>query len=967
MHLSRTFVVTTTGLLAVAALVTAAPAHAAPGAPSPAYRANDYADGQAMSILPPGADGNATLAQGLAYEANHDDHPPASQDQLAKYDALSYGYQGLSDATLGSYYDDESFGVKPSQVTKTVRPEPGVTVYYDEHDVPHVYGTSDETMSFGAGYAQASERLFLMDVLRHYGAGTTSQLLGPSCADEQMDHDQLLLAPYTPAQAQAQVDALPAEYGAKGVRTRAMIYSYVAGVNAFITAADADPLQLMPVEYYALPSAKGLGTLPVQPQPWSVGDVVDIAGLIGGIFGRGGGGEATANTALYTYLTTKLGTAAGRAAFDAFKSQNDPDAPTTIVDRSFPYEIGPDAPTAENDLPAVDPTTHQVALTNGPTDTTPNCDLTSPNLPALADIAGLATLPKAFSNALVVTAAHSAGGHPIAVFGPQVSYFAPQILMEEDLHSPTYAAEGASFPGTGVVELGRGEDFAWSATSAGTDLEDQRLEVICTTDGSAPKAGGTMYEYDGRCVPMTNETFSETALPTAAGTGAPVVIDHEVHLTRHGVVQGWTTDTSGRVVAVVTQRSTYGHDVDSVIGFVDWGTPKTTYDEATWAHGASEIGFTFNWFYVDDRNAGYYVSGLDPVRQPGADPNLPLTGTGNSEWKGYLPADRHPQEVNPKQGFFVSWNNKPAPGFSASDDQYGYGSTYRSTMLVNALKAQLAAHGGKVTRAQVVQAMETAATQDLDGLTEIPALLSYLKAHPAPAGTPAQDQQMLTLLEAWVDAGAHRHKAKESDAQYDHAAAVAISDELVPDLVHAIWDPLLAPGGSAAVGSNGGATAEGYAILPMQFTNTPNSGGAHLGSAYDGGWEGYVEDTFTQLSGGTTGDMFGPAVTDTWCGGGPASCPAAIWGAVTTAEKALVTANGGQTDPGAWTADTATAATAQPPSLTNPQGTPAETMPQFDAIAFRAVGLVGTPDIDWQNRPTFQQVVEFPRHRPRGR
>ncbi|MGH3743956.1 MAG: penicillin acylase family protein, partial [Mycobacteriales bacterium] len=398
---------------AVAATGVAAAAGGAPGAPSPAYRAHDYADGQAMSILPPGANGVATLAQGLAYEAHHGTHPPYSQDQLGKYDALSYGSPGLTDATLSSYYDDESFGVVPSQVTSSVTPEPGVTVYYDDHDVPHVFGDSDETMSFGAGYAQASERLFFMDVLRHYGAGETSQFLGPSCADEKMDHDQLLLAPYTPAQAQAQVDALPQEYGTKGARTKSMIDSYVAGVNAYIKAADADPLNLLPVEYYALPSFKGLNALPVEPEPWTAGDVVDIAGLIGGIFGKGGGAE-TANAALYTYLTAKLGAAAGEQAFAAFKSQNDPDAPTTIVDKNFPYEQGAAVPTAKNDMPAIDPTTHQVALTGGPTDTTPGCDLTAPSVAGLGAIASLATLPKAFSNALVVDASHSTGGHPIA-------------------------------------------------------------------------------------------------------------------------------------------------------------------------------------------------------------------------------------------------------------------------------------------------------------------------------------------------------------------------------------------------------------------------------------------------------------------------------------------------------------------------------------------------------------------------
>ena len=49
-----------------------------------------------------------------------------------------------------------------------------------------------------------------------------------------MDHDQLLLAPYTPAQAEAQVDALPKEYGHKGLVAKKMINAYVDGVNAWV-------------------------------------------------------------------------------------------------------------------------------------------------------------------------------------------------------------------------------------------------------------------------------------------------------------------------------------------------------------------------------------------------------------------------------------------------------------------------------------------------------------------------------------------------------------------------------------------------------------------------------------------------------------------------------------------------------------------------------------------------------------
>ena len=51
------------------------------------------------------------------------------------------------------------------------------------------------------------------------------------------------------------------------------------------------------------------------------------------------------------------------------------------------------------------------------------------------------------SNWELVSAKESATGHPIAVMGPQVGYYVPQILMEEDLHGPGIDARGAAFAG----------------------------------------------------------------------------------------------------------------------------------------------------------------------------------------------------------------------------------------------------------------------------------------------------------------------------------------------------------------------------------------------------------------------------------------------------------------------------------------------------------------------------------------
>ena len=99
------------------------------------------------------------------------------------------------------------------------------------------------------------------------------------------------------------------------------------------------------------------------------------------------------------------------------------------------------------------------------------------------------------------------------------------------------------------------------------------------------------------------------------------------------------------------------------------------------------------------------------------------------------------------------------------------------------------------------------------------------------------------------------------------------------------------------------------------------------------------------------GDGFAAPITARECAGGPATCAGSIDAALTATYDGLVQANG-SSDVSTWTAST-------------DSKTAGQTMPQFDAIHFRALGIVGQPAIDWQNRPTFQQVVQFARHRPR--
>ena len=157
--------------VAIAITAAGAPALGATGpgglSPRPTYQANDYAHGRAMNILPAGENGLVNAAQLVKFEKNGQ-RPPHSQDQLAPYENLEFGYRSLTDATLHNYYLDESFGVKPGQIIRTEHPSTHVPVviYRDEHDIPHIYGKTNAALAFGSGYAQAQDRLFLMDVLR---------------------------------------------------------------------------------------------------------------------------------------------------------------------------------------------------------------------------------------------------------------------------------------------------------------------------------------------------------------------------------------------------------------------------------------------------------------------------------------------------------------------------------------------------------------------------------------------------------------------------------------------------------------------------------------------------------------------------------------------------------------------------------------------------------------------------------
>src|SRR5918997_729442 len=115
-------------------------------------------------------------------------------------------------------------------------------------------------------------------------------------------------------------------------------------------------------------------------------------------------------------------------------------------------------------------------------------------LPAGASAARRST-PAWASNFLILGRRRSTTGHPLFVGGPQIGYFYPGLTLEADVEWPGHQMRGIYSPAhPGNIFIGRGEDYAWSLTSAGTDNVDTFVETLCGSD--------TRYRYKGRCRTM---------------------------------------------------------------------------------------------------------------------------------------------------------------------------------------------------------------------------------------------------------------------------------------------------------------------------------------------------------------------------------------------------------------------------------------------------------------------------------
>ena len=381
----------------------------------------------------------------------------------------------------------------------------------------------------------------------------------------------------------------------------------------------------------------------IQPTEWSLWDFLNTMSWNFGRYTDISGREAS-NLDYYLKLVEKFGTSKARAIFEDTMPLNDPDSITTV--------------SAEEDRvpPPKSPTLFEMQA----------------GLPVTKHAALPRQTYRSMSRCFIIGKSHTASGFP--------------IVFQATADGPTIHLSGAGVNVAGwfwspfsPMLMGRSNKFGFFMTATGDDVSDVFAEKL---NPENPK----QYWRNGAW--RNVETRPQTILVKGSEP-----IHFEIEYTSHGPIIGRIEQSN---IAYAQKHAMRGAELAGLAAFID--TNLAT-DYSQWKQAVQRNTFSFNFFYAgEDGTIAFVNSGNVPIRAPGIDPRLPTPGTGEYEWRGFVPPEQHPQVVNPKQDYIFNWNSKTSRNWMEGDAIH-YGKAFRAWMPPQLIK-------GKPTHITVADARE---------------------------------------------------------------------------------------------------------------------------------------------------------------------------------------------------------------------------------------------------------------------
>ncbi|MDH4324708.1 MAG: penicillin acylase family protein [Betaproteobacteria bacterium] len=498
-----------------------------------------------------------------------------------------------------------------------------VDVLRDAYGVPHISAQSFADAVYALGFVHAQDRLWQMEVNRRTAAGRLAEVFGESA----LETDRFLRTLGIRRAAEANFKQLDSE-------TRALLETYAAGVNAFLSAKP-----VLPLEFWMTG---------VDPEPWTPADTLGWVKMMA--WDLGGNWR---NELLRLRLSKTLPNARLNELLPPYPGETHPELPEL---RQFYGSLERDS----------------VRLANGDRPHFSHLQMRKMrSVPIYTAEEGLG------SNNWVVAGAKSATGKPLLANDPHLGLTAPAVWYFAHLAAPGVDVIGATLPGVPAIVLGRNSHFAWGATNTGPDVQDLYLERL---DG----AGDYLTPEGPRPFKVIDEVIKVKGAPD---------VRLQVRVTRHGPVISDVSrsalDAAPRGHVIAFQWTALREDdltMQSALKLVrarDW--PE--YLAALRDYHSPQQNFVF----ADTAgNIGFIAPGRVPLRKPGNELRgmAPAPGwLAKYDWAGFIPFAELPQAYNPPAGQVITANHRVTPPGYAHFISSDWQSPYRAQRIAELLRA----------------------------------------------------------------------------------------------------------------------------------------------------------------------------------------------------------------------------------------------------------------------------------------
>lgn len=340
------------------------------------------------------------------------------------------------------------------------------------------------------------------------------------------------------------------------------------------------------------------------------------------------------------------------------------------------------------------------------------------------------------SNAFAAAPARSAAGGSLLANDPHLGFTAPTLWYLARLHLASGDVIGATIPGMPVVLIGRSEALGWGLTSSYLDDQDVVMERVNPQNPEEYATPDGWQKFTSRRSIINVKGAPPVTITLRWSKNGPILPGSHYDLASvtpagHVPALSWTAFEPQDTSMTAAMRLMGSHSTAEAI-------------EA----GRLFIAPSQNLMLADQKGIAMQMIGRMPARDPAHPTQGRMPAPGDDPhvgFKGWLPYEDNPREINPTSGILGNTNNKLVDRPFPNHVSFDWGDTMRIQRFLTLMKTR-EVH----TRESFIEAQLDTVSPAARLLLPLVGADLWFTGEAAPEGTPERlRQRALTMLAEW--------------------------------------------------------------------------------------------------------------------------------------------------------------------------------------------------------------------------